>query len=373
MIKKILLFSLLFWACSNTPKIEKPILGVKIYNYEKNLDSLFNKFNNLGINTLFTSPELASKAGFRENCKRNNVRLFLIVPIFYNPEELKKDSSLYAYTNKDRKAKDDWVEFVCPSQKKYIEKRIKYISSLIKSINPDGISVDFIREFVYWEMVFPDRNPDQIENGCFCPLCIKNFENSTGIKIPESINKTEDISDLITKQHKKEWEKFKCTLVTNALKSISARIKKLNPDILVNIHVVPWRQEDFNGAIKNIAGQDLKRMAKYTDFLSPMCYHHMVKRDYRWINSVVNYDYNQTKKPVIPSIQVKTEYLQNKITLTEFENSLKSALKPPSSGVILWNWDMLISDSLKFNTAKHVFKRFDNLFNRGKGEMNNDK
>ena len=203
MIKKILLFSLLFWACSNPLKTEKPIFGVKIYSYEKNLDSLFNEFNDLGINTLFTNPELASETGFRKNCIKSNIKLFLIVPIFYNPEELKRDSLLYAYTNRGRRAKDDWVEFVCPSQKKYINKRADYIYSLIKSIHPDGISVDFIRQFVYWEMVYPEVKPDQIETGCFCPLCIKNFENSTGIKIPDTMHKTQDISGWIIKRHKK--------------------------------------------------------------------------------------------------------------------------------------------------------------------------
>jgi len=101
-------------------------------------------------------------------------------------------------------------------------------------------------------------------------------------------------------------------------------------------------------------------MAKYADLLSPMCYHHMLKRDTKWINSVVRDAHKKAEKPVVPSIQVKREYTDKDITVTEFEDALKEALKPPSSGVIFWNWYMLISDSLKFNAARNILQSFRN-------------
>jgi len=145
------------------------------------------------------------------------------------------------------------------------------------------------------------------------------------------------------------------------VKAISEEARKIKPDIKINVHTVPWRADDFGGAIRIIAGQDLAKIASYTDYLSPMCYHYMVMRNTSWIHSVVEDVYSLTNSQVIPSIQVKEAYINKTLTPSEFRDSMVEALKPPSKGVIFWSWENLEKSPGKKELIK-TFLKSRNIF-----------
>jgi uncharacterized lipoprotein YddW (UPF0748 family) len=328
-------------------KIAGPMIGVKIYAHEGSLSELFAEWGALGINTVFVSPALASKEPFMELARKQGISVFLILPIFYNPEELEKDSGLYAITDRGEKAKDDWVEFICPTRRDYLERRITDIKKLIRDLDPDGISLDFIRYFVFWEMVYPERTLDSIVDTCFDRSCLDRFQRETGVKLPEGLPKVADQARWIISEHRREWTDWKCGVIDGVVGKIAEAAKAAKPEIVINIHTVPWRQKDFGGAIRIIAGQDLAALAGRTDMISPMCYWHMLKRNPPWIHEVVEDVYSQSKGRVIPSIQVGNAYLSETLSVKEFGEALKEALKPPSEGVVFWNWDALAKEPEK--------------------------
>ncbi len=140
------------------------IIGVKIYEYKGDFNLLFNKWKELGINTVFAGTELLSDSEFISLAKKNNIDTYVILPIFFSPEDLAKDSSLYAITRFGKIANQEWVKFVCPSDGKYRAGKIKFISDFVSKYHPTGISLDFIRHFVYWEKVYPDADYDSLPN-----------------------------------------------------------------------------------------------------------------------------------------------------------------------------------------------------------------
>ncbi|HUU37800.1 MAG TPA: hypothetical protein VMW46_06295 [Candidatus Desulfaltia sp.] len=323
------------------------MIGVKIYAHEGALPELFAEWRALGINSVFVSPALASQGHFRELALEQGIALFLILPIFYNPEELEKDPGLYALTDLGEKTKDDWVEFVCPTRPEYLERRLAAVKTLIRDLDPDGISLDFIRYFVFWEMVYPERTLDSIADSCFDRSCLDRFQKETGIKLPERLTGTADKARWIISEHRREWADWKCGVISGAVRTIAEAARKIKPDIEINIHTVPWREKDFGGAIRIIAGQDLAALAAQADMISPMCYWHMLKRNPPWIHEVVEDVYSKSKGRVIPSIQVGNAYLKENLSVKEFGEALEEALKPPSEGVIFWNWDALAREPEK--------------------------
>jgi hypothetical protein len=72
-----------------------------------------------------------------------------------------------------------------------------------------------------------------------------------------------------------------------------------------------------------------------------MCYHHMLLRPPAWIHSVVADVSDWTQGQVLPSIQVDKAYIEPDLSASEFKAALAEALKPPSKGVVFWNWDAL--------------------------------
>jgi hypothetical protein len=332
------------------------IVGVKIYAHEGALEGLFKEWRALGVNTVFVSPELATQGSFRRMAREEGIAVFLILPIFYNQDELKKDPGLYAITDRGKKAKDDWVEFVCPTRPEYLERRTAAIVSLIEKVDPEGISLDFIRYFVFWEMVYPERTLDSIADSCFDRSCLDLFQRETGIRLPEHLDGAAEKARWIISGHRREWADWKCSVITRVVRSIAKAAKAAKPEIIINIHTVPWRREDFGGAIRIIAGQDLGALAAQTDMISPMCYWHMLKRSPAWIHEVVEDVYSQSRGRVIPSIQVGNAYLSENLSVDEFREALKEALKPPSGGVVFWNWDALARDPAKKAVVAAFFK-----------------
>jgi uncharacterized lipoprotein YddW (UPF0748 family) len=323
------------------------MIGVKIYAHEGALPELFGEWSSLGVNAVFVSPALAAQSQFRALARKHGISVFLILPIFFNPEELKENPGLYALTDRGEKAKDDWVEFVCPTRPDYRSRRVEWIKTLVRDLDPDGISLDFTRYFVFWEKVYPERTPDSIANSCFDRSCLEQFQKETGITLPRGLEGTADTARWIMTEHGREWTEWKCGVITNFVRTIMSEASAIKPTIIVNIHSVPWREKDFGGAIKVIAGQDLSALGTLADMISPMCYWHMLRRKPPWIREVVEDVYSRTKGLVVPSIQVGNAYISDRLSVEEFKEALEEALRPPSGGVIFWNWDALAKEPEK--------------------------
>jgi len=343
-----LIISLVTQNCQNIPYEEgenSPIIGVKIYEKQKNYEQLFREWSDMRINAAFISVALAYDEAFRKLALENDVKIFIILPIFFNSDALQEHPEWYAITQHGDPAKEEWVEFISPSNEVYRAQRIEFIQKVVQDTKPNGISLDFIRYFAYWEKIHDGRSLASIPNTSFDSASLAAFQIDNKIEIPEEFQTTDARSTWILANHQKSWTQWKCRQIFSMVKDIVRTAKAIQPELLINLHAVPWRENDFGGAIKKIAGQDFKQLAPMIDYISPMCYSHMLKRDAKWVSSVVNDIHGQVGDlPLLPSIQVKEAYLDEVLSLKEFEENLKAALHAPSKGVIFWSWAHLEQD-----------------------------
>jgi hypothetical protein len=351
-LTKLLFILAIVFAFNNCTQNTGKIIGVKIYEYHGDYGALAARWKEMGINTSFISATLAANDTFRQALKKNNITAFIIFPVFQNPEILKQDSSLYAITSKGKKAKDDWVEFVCPSRKTYRNAKIAELSDLIRRFNPDGISIDFIRQFVFWEMIYPGREPGSIDMACFCDSCLAGFSRQQGITIPDTCRTTSQKANYVVMNYSGLWNTFRCDLIATMVKELAEKARQIKPGLKINIHVVPWKEEDFGGANIRVAAQDLKKISTCADFISPMCYSQMLKRDAGWIADVVVDMDKRSPEKILPSIQVYPYYIDRPFTTKDFKQCVEEALKSPSRGVVFFSWPLFEKDSLRMEVVK---------------------
>jgi len=348
----VMVLLVLFICFSCTSDSEK-IIGIKIYEYNKDYRMLADKWKNIGINTAFVSKELAANTLFRHELKEKNIRVYIIFPVFYDPELLEHDSTLYAITNKGKIAKDDWVEFVCPSRKAFRNLKTDKAAELVKSLEPDGLSIDFIREFVFWEMIYPERTAKSIDIACFCDNCTGNFCKQKGITLPDTCITVVQKAAYILSFYSENWNDYRCSLIASMVKEIADKVRNIKPDIKINIHAVPWRDSDFGGANIRVAAQDIYRIAPFADYISPMCYSQMLKRDAGWIASVVREMNEKAPGMILPSIQVYPYYIDDLFTPDDFRECTDSALKDPSGGVVFFSWPLFEKDTVRIQIIRN--------------------
>ncbi len=334
------------------------IVGVKIYEHKGDMPGLFDQFATVGINTVFCSEALAGDSDFRRQARDRGMKVFVIEPIFFDAEALKADPDLYAITSKGERAKEDWVEFVCPTREAFRAKKIAAVRDAVKRLQPDGVSLDFIRYFVYWEMVHPDRKPETLPDTCYCPHCLSRFSADTGVALPPGVKDAQQAAEWIASNQQERWIRWKTEVITSMARDLQAAARQAKPGILVNLHALPWRANDFGGALRRVGGQDFEALSRLADFVSPMCYTLMQHRRAAWVHSVVQDMAAASTCPVLPSIQVRPHYPgDDAMSTRDFERTVKSALAAPSRGVVFWSWDHLAQEPDKMAVLRKLAAR----------------
>jgi hypothetical protein len=334
---------------------EGSIIGVKIYETERELPELFEEWQSLGVNTVFASEELTSSGGFRALAKKNDIDLFIIFPVFFAPEELAENPDLWAVTADGERAKEDWVEFACPSRSDFRNRRVKEARAIVKRLRPDGLSIDFIRYFVFWEMVGPDRDPATLPDTCYCVHCIQAFATFLGVPPLTIPPQPQRAAAWIKANAAEQWVRFRIETITSMVRELVDEVREIDPDILINLHIVPWRRDDFDGGLARVAGQDPSALSEIADYLSPMAYSFMLERPPEWVASVVEDLDRVADCPVLPSIQVAPAYREGEVfSGAEFEAALLAALEPPSAGVVFWSWDHIEADPERAEIIRRV-------------------
>jgi hypothetical protein len=317
-------------------------VGVKIYEPVPDTASLFRDWKRLGIDTAFVSTKLAESDSFLPAARRAGFRTFVITSVFFNPEYLAAHPDAWAITGRGERAKDDWVEFVCPSHEDYRKERARYALSLLEKHRPDGLSLDFIRHFVFWEKVGPDARIDPLDTTCFCPRCLARFEKETGLAMPPPAKASpRTAAEWLLDRQPETWTRWRAGLVTSWVEGVVREARRIAPGVKINLHLVPWGESEYENGPIRVAGQDVRVLAPLADYVSPMCYAHMLHRDPAWVGRVTRELAARVGVPVLPSIEVKESYRQEPLTDAFFAAALDAALAPPSAGVVFWSWPPL--------------------------------
>lgn len=308
----------------------------------------------MGVNVVFgnVNPEV------RRALKDNGILYFMNVSVFHDSNARDRED-LLAVDNHGSQKLEGWQTFVCPVRKDYRSRKIAEIEDGVRRLKPDGVSLDFIRYPVFWEMMGPDDLVSEIRNFCFCEHCLKYFQKRTGIVIPMNLATTNRKASWILAEHGQRWTDWKCSVITSMVKRIRAAARMIQPDILIDIHALPWRLGDYGGAVKSVAGQDFVTLASCVDIFSPMCYHTLLGRKPQWAPSVVEETARLTGKPVWPCVQVKglkdnEAYSNAPVSPCDFHQVLEYALRPPACGINVLDWPGLKENRQKIDIYRRI-------------------
>ena len=303
--------------------------GVKLYDPQYCTGSNLDLMEKCGFNTVFLGRGALDKA-FADELSRRGFFWNIVEPVFL----LQENEAYELATLADGKpAQDSWVRFACPTDSEHLKSVSSRIMDDIREYDPPGVSLDFIRFFQFWEMTDPAAAPESLPSSCYCPRCVSQrglFRNA-GI-----------------------WRQ---SVISSTAMALCAQVRDAGSRIRIGIHCVPWTEDMFNGAVREIIGQNCTELAEIGDYLTPMIYHHMMHRSPSYIRDLMHdlVD-NQGCAHVLPSVQVRQAYREDVMPPEEFEEALGYALEGSSEGVILYKWEDLAGDSTRLDIVRSVLE-----------------
>lgn len=296
----------------------------KIYNwddYDGNPAALVAKCEENDINTIQIMDRYFTEGSYLNSdlisiANEKDIKVFVIFQTFFNDNEEVTQSNSALDVNGNM-VSEDWLTFLCPNEESYKSRRLTEIKDLVSDIKPDGVSMDFFRYFVFWE----SGSSSSLVQTCFCDRCVDKFCDDYNLNAEPA---------KILSDHLEDWTEFKCNTIDEYTSKISSAVKSIKPDIMMNLHMVPWTQSKFNGAIEEYAAQDITKLSKWFDMFQPMTYSTIMNESISWIKEVAS-DAKSTlpSSYVVPCIQ----------SVDGSDPNLQSISQSPVNGYTIWPFE----------------------------------
>ena len=318
----------------------EPIVGVKLTRLKRAPEAVVDDLADARINTVFARRRVVSTDGFIAACRERGITVYAIFGTLVDAAAIRDEPGLSQINalGQPMTARRKNYRLVCPNSAEYRQRKIKTITDFMARHEIDGLSLDFIRYGVEWEMVKPDESPGLDQHFCFCPRCLTVFGREHDLPFGEG---TKAIAQHILQNHRKAWTQFKSDSITDLVAQIKTAARKIDPQVQIAIHALPWTSADYDDGPRRLGGQDFGALTEYVDLFSPMCYHHMLYREPKSIRDQVRY-MKRLGCRVAPCVQAALIFREDgPYTPAMFEQAVEVALAEPSDGINLYIWRYL--------------------------------
>ena len=305
---------------------------------------------NWGFDAAVLHPGFFSGGSYKKALKNNNIKTWLNIPVFHNREYLDNHPGAWSITSAGKRAEKQWLAMVCPSHDEYIDYLEDYTEKQLAAAEPDIVSLDFVRFFVFWEMVDTGGSPDNIEEGCYCPVCLSSFEKYTGEKIRVKQGSR------IPPEFRSLWGDWKCGIIIERVKRLADIIRSRLPGVPLHIKTVPWKENELDSAVRNICGQNLPVLDQLSDGLIPMAFTGILGKTLDWKRDQLMTLRSYSGKPSFCYIQTARAYDEEEITPSRFEAEVADAVSTGYENIIVFHYEQLEKDEIKSDIIRKYLK-----------------
>jgi hypothetical protein len=151
------------------------------------------------------------------------------------------------------------VQGVCLSKQWFLDETEANLIAGVNAYKPTGIWLDYLT-YAGW---FEEPEPD-LQESCFCPDCIADFCDATGIDA--------ETPAAILAHHQAAWTQHKCARVARYTAHYAAIIRDALPGCVIGAYMCPWTPGEFGGGLRRIFAQDYDLLAQAIDVFTPLIY-----------------------------------------------------------------------------------------------------
>lgn len=151
------------------------------------------------------------------------------------------------------------VQGVCLSQRGFLEETEANLVQAVRRFEPAGIWLDYLTYAGWFETPEPD-----LQESCFCPDCIADFNEATGIDATTP--------DEILARYGNQWTRHKCERIAGFAARYAGIIRGHLPGCIIGAYMCPWTPDEYDGALNRVFAQDYALLARSIDVFTPLIY-----------------------------------------------------------------------------------------------------
>jgi hypothetical protein len=216
------------------------------------------------------------------------------------------------------------VQGVCLAQTEFLAETEEALLAGLRTFAPTGIWLDYLTYAGWFEMPDPD-----LQESCFCPACIADFCEATGIDATTPAQ--------ILQSAAAAWTQHKCRRIARFAEHYAGLIRAHRPQCVVGVYMCPWTPAEHGGALTRIFAQDYTLLAPAVDVFTPLIYAAKSGRPARW-----GRDYLEAAPVFVPPAR-KVQLI---LDVLDFPDSLHAAAEAaqPSWGLQLFGGAEVFAD-----------------------------
>lgn len=246
---------------------------------------------------------------------------------------------------------------ICPTHDGYRRFRMDAFRKLLQDFAIDGVWLDYHHSHASWEQAEPDM-PDT----CFCDRCLRRFQDTTGIRLPEA--PAAKRAALLLSTHRPAWIRWRLNLFTDWVREFRSILEATRPSALLGTFHNAWSDEDLAGARLEKLAIDLKAQAAYVDVFSPMVYHARfghstdpawIARQVTWLGKHLGISGVAGERHRIwPIVQISD--WGESVPVDQVPTVLELGIRRPATGVIVFAWGGLRKEPAKIAAIGRAFR-----------------
>lgn len=231
----------------------------------------------------------------------------------------------------------DLVQGVCLSQQEFLDEIEDNLLTGVRSYQPTGIWFDYLTYGGWFETPEPD-----LQESCFCPGCIAEFCESTGIDA--------STPNAILEGHAARWTRHKCERIAGFAGRWTETIRTHLPECVIGAYMCPWTPDEFDGALTRIFAQNYALLAPAIDVFTALIY---VKKSGR------TSDWGRQFLVEAPSFVPEGRRVQLILDALDFPEALLAAAAStrPSWGIQIFGGAQTFSDPDKALIFQHAVEQ----------------
>jgi hypothetical protein len=316
------------------------------------------ELSQLNVNSIFLNWK-AIDDKMMTRAANEGLKVYAEFPVLNGEGYVEKHPEAWAIGRDGKKVEPaSWFMGVCPTEPGFRQYRMAELRQLLNRFDLDGIWMDYL----HWHAQFEEPEPILFET-CFCDNCIRAFEASTGINVPDM--ETSLQADWILGKHDGKWREWRCSVIADWVKETREIVKEERPDALLGIYHCPWDDEEFGGARYRILGLDYGLLKGLTDVFSPMVYHGRMGRDAIWVKDNIEWFCKRmdikpgTFPKVWPIVQAYDD--PRVISPEEFGKVLGYGSGAVATGIMMFTSYAVAESPAKTETLKKVYSGLKSL------------